>query len=41
MELLLQLAALVHAMDVGNVAYFALASIVIAAGTMSAYMSWD
>ena len=37
----LQLAVLIHAKQVKSVAYFALASSVITAGIMSAYMSWD
>jgi hypothetical protein len=37
----LQLAALIYAKEVDNVAYFALASKYLAAGSMSAYMSWD
>ena len=37
----LQLAALVHAEEVDNVAYFALLSSIVTAGSISAYMSWD
>jgi len=37
----LQLAALVHAKENESMAYFALASSVITAATMSAYISWD
>ena len=37
----LQLAALIHAKEVDSVTYFALASSIVTAGPMSAYISWD